>query len=421
MRIFNRLAQRYLVRRATPLPLVGAPGPNLLESADWAIQEAATGGIYHILSSIEPSRSLRAERGTLVLDGAKSPDGGNGGWLLQTVGDDTSYQYILDAADPSRGLLVDDSAGSLAPDLAVVLGEVNRNDPAVMWRNDEECVPDARSIHLRYPVERDASLFYNEIYPSQSPPGTYFCTSGFGTDSRSPGPCGYAGIQQRLDGSQIVIFSVWHRMANEQTPVAGALATTVAMHPDAHGTAFSGEGSGSSIRLPLSWRVGSDEPVRFVVTAEPLSDDTVLSAYVARGEEPWIILGSVLRAGTGGRRMRGLYGFIEDFARTGNVAGVASPTRSPYRLRSGVFANPWVSAPPSTALLEPLPEARVTVYSPHLLENLSAQPAASAESFGVFLATGTSRLARPNPVGIAIVDPAPEKRSQPDLAGVPYP
>ena len=420
MRIFNRLGQRYLVRRATPLPQVGAPGPDLLDSADWVVRRAASGSAFHILPHTGSRRLLRAEGGSLILDEGGSSDAGQGKWRLEPVGSDPPYQRILDAADPARGLRVDDKAGSSMPDLDVVLGDVGRADPAAMWRIDEDCVPDARSIHLRYPSESAVSLFYNEVYPHHAPPGTYFCTSGFGTDSRSPGPSGYAGIQRRADNSQIAIFSVWHRMAGQETPVAGALATIVAMHPAAHGTAFSGEGSGSSIRLPLPWQVGSGEPVRFVITAETLGDDTVLSAYVARGNEPWISLGAILRAATGGRLMKGLYAFIEDFARTGNVAGVAAAERSPYRAHSCVFADPWVVASPPSAGLEPLREITVTAYSPHPLENLSAEPAAQKASFGVFLATGTSEMAQPSPVGLTLLDSMAGRRSPPDLAGVPY-
>ncbi len=421
MRILNRLGQGYLIRRATPLPLVGSPGPDLLDSADWVVRKDSAGAGFHMLPFAGPSRSLRVEGGSVVLGDARAVGAGPGTWKLEPVGKGTPYLRILDAADAARGLGVVDSAASTTPDLAVVLGMFGRDDPAAMWRIDEECVPDARSIHLRYPSEPDTALFYNEIYPHRAPPGTFFCTSGFGTDSGDLGPCGYGGIQHRPDGSQLAIFSVWHRMATAETPVANALATTVGMNPAAHGTAFSGEGAGSSIRLRLPWRVGSGEPVRFVVTAEALRADTVLSAYVARGDEPWISLGAILRAATGGRLMKDLYAFIEDFARTGNVTGVAASARSPYRARSGVFANPWVITSPGSRMLQPLHEARVTVYSPHPLENLSAEAEAQGASFGVLLATGTSRMAQPSPVGVSFADSATERRPLPDLAGVPYP
>ena len=105
--------------------------------------------------------------------------------------------------------------------------------------------------------------------------------------------------------------------------------------------------------------------------------------------------------------------------RTGNLAGVAAAERSPYRVHSCVFADPWVMASPPAGL-EPLRETTVTAYGPHPLESLSAEPAAQAASYGVFLATGTSQMARPSPLGLTFLDSMVERRSPPDLAGVPY-
>jgi hypothetical protein len=343
---------------------------------------------------------------------------GHGTWQFEPGGE--RYQHILDARNPGNGLVAVHRAPDAAHDLEVAVGPVEPADPAALWRIDDGCAADARSIHLRYPAGPDVAMFYNEIYPQEVPPGTYFCTAGFGTDSRGPGPCGYAGVQQLLDGSQIAIFSVWHRMADKETARGDALATTVAINSAATGTAFSGEGSGSSIRFPLAWMIRSDDPIRFVVTAEALGRDTVLSAYMARGEEPWISIGAMLRAETGGRLMKGLYGFIEDFARTGDTDGVSAAERSPYRLRSAVFANPWAYSAQPVGSLEPIPQVQVSVYSPHPLENVLAEPAPDETPFGVRLATGTAQLAQPSPVGRTIADPAPQRRIVPDLGGVPY-
>ncbi len=418
MRLFNRLAQRYLVRRDTPLPVVGVPGPDLAASSDWTILEAAESGTYHIMPYGGRDLTLGIGDDGVALH-RQSPDVlERGSWRFESVDGDDPYQRIIDAGGTGRVLRAADPALHAATDLEVTVGTTGTDERAAMWRIDRECVADARSIHLCYPTTSEVALFYNEIYPRRVPPGTYFCTSGFGTNPSGPGPCGYAGIQRRVDGSRIAIFSVWHRMADNESPVAGGLATTVAMSPDAYKTSFRGEGSGSSIRYPLAWQSGSSEPIRFVVVAGAQGDDTVLSAYVARGDEPWIRIGAIRRAGTGGRFMTNLYGFIEDFARNGNTPAIASEERSPYRLRAALFANPWIGTSLVTSELQPLSEVRVTAYGPHPLENLSALETEIAD-FGVFVATGTALATQPNPIGKAIIDRAPGRRALPSLDGVP--
>ena len=199
-----------------------------------------------------------------------------------------------------------------------------------------------------------------------------------------------------------------------------ALATTVAISPEAYGTTFSGEGVGSSIRLPLDWAAAAHAPVRFVVAAEALGSDTVVSCYVAHGERSWISIGAILRARTGGRLLGGLYGFVEDFVRNGAAPDVAAEERSPYRPRAGIFANPWVRGSPPSGVLGPLTQIRMTAYSPHPLENLLAEHSDEIEDFGVLVATGTQGVGQRTPIGARIVDPTPNRRGFPDLAGVPH-
>ena len=413
------MAQRYLVRRGTPLPVVGIPGSDLSVSADWEIG-AATPPTCQIVSATDASRSLQIRSGTLLLDVVGSVATGQGIWRLEPVGDETRYHYIVDAADSSRGLIVVGDRGRALDDLAVTVGPIHRGDRRAMWLFGEQGVADARSIHLRYEAPPGLALLYNEIDPLEAPPGTFFCMAGFGVDARGLDPGGYAGVQELFDGTRIAIFSVWHRLIDDERPVADARATAVAVNADAYETPFSGEGSGTSIRLPFDWWSVGDAPIRLVVTAEPLADDTVLTAYIARGRESWISLGAILRAGTGGRLMSGPYGFVEDFARTGNADAIAAAERSPYRLRAARFANPWCGVGPVATILEPVTRATVTAYSPHPLENLAAELSPSPAGFGVLLSTGTPAADQPPPIGATFADPAPHERGRPQLDGVPY-
>lgn len=404
MRILNRQAQRYLIRLDRAELIVGIPGPDLQASADWSIEEAAEPGTYHVVATASGGRSLRIEDGLLVFDTGAPVGSKRRGWKLEAVGDGSGYQFIVDARN--TGLLL----GGAGDGESVVLQ--TQRDRAAMWLLQPDCVADARSVHLRYDTPPELTIFYNEVYPEEAPPGTFFCTSGFG-GSVAAAPAGYAGIQMLGDGSRIAIFSVWHRGAVG----LGSLATTVAAHPEARQTSFSGEGSGSSMRLPLQWQTTPNVPVRFVVTAEPLGGDTVITAYVGSGGEPWIHLGAILRAETGGRLMSNPYAFIEDFARSGNAAGIASADRSPYLLRSARFANPWIgrAARPVT----PVVQVKMTAYSPHPLENLSAA-VLPEPGFAVALATG-SAMAKADPaIGATFADPMRHDRSVPDLDGIPY-
>ena len=196
-----------------------------------------------------------------------------------------------------------------------------------------------------------------------------------------------------------------------------SLATAVGAHPRAEVTSYSGEGSGSSIRLPIEWSSQVSQCVRFVLTAEVLDRDTVITAYVGLDNQPWLNLGAIVRAETQGGLMGQPYAFIEDFARTGNTSGVAAEGRSPYQTRSARFANQWYRLAGGGLL--PATQATLTVYSPHPLENVAAGAAPQAES-GMWMSTGGSSSEKPPPIGATFRDDASTSRRPPDLAGVPY-
>lgn len=414
-RFLNRLAQRYLVRPgSTPLS-IGPPTADPDGSTAWHIGKATEANTFHIsVSGDSRSRLYLNHDGSVTVGRVPDSTPQSGRWRFVSAQDESDYRFVVSHSDPNLFL----SAGTVKTQSGfwpVVLSA--EPDRASMWMLQEACVADARSAHLRYHTRSDVSLFYNEVYPEQAPPGTYLCTSGFGANARSFKPSGYAGIQTRRDGSRRAIFSVWHRMADEERTVQGSLATPVAVHPDALVTMFGGEGSGSSIRLPLDWSRATDQKVRVCIASESMGGDTVVSCYFAVGDEPWISLGAIVRAGTRGAQMSSLYAFVEDFQRSGNAAGVDPGDRSPYQIHSARFANPWCAGVGSP--LQPIKRVTLTAYGPHPLENINAE-IADRDRFGVRVVTGGSAAGQAPPIGSSFADDQHDRRPRPNLSGVPH-
>lgn len=397
LRIWNRAAQGYLGRRVDGPPGVFPPGPDLANS-NWQLAGAESGRT-DIVSTAAPFECLRSDGEKVVLDDAESV----GAWRIEPVEDE--YQLILSSEWPSLALTVDTAAG-------LVL--TSARGRAAMWLFQDECVADARSVHLRYETPTGTALFYNEVTVDRAPLGTFFCTSGFGANSRAAAPSGYGGIQLRPNGAKVAIFSVWHRMAAEVATVDGSAAMTVNAHPDAHSVLFSGEGSGASIRLPFDWSAG--QPVRFLTTAEAVGDDTEIAAYVRQSPAPWTHIGTIVREATGGALMGNHYAFVEDFARNGNSQGLPAGDRSPYQVHSAEFSNPWYALPSTSPL--PAAAAKLTAFGPHPLESVAAQRR-SVERFGIYVTTGGSAAFEPPPLGVTFNDSAKEQRPEPALEGVP--
>ena len=404
MRLLNRAAQRYLIQREDSTLEVGVPGPDLMQEADWLLQLSGEG--FTISPSSDPDLALAPTESGVVCR-ASSSSQGRGRWEIHRA--DGDFKYLVDA-DSGLVLAVDIMN---PPRVRMVLRR--KGDRSAMWLAQEQCVDDARSVHLRYDTPGGLSLVYNEVEIERTPPGTFFCVAGFGANARAVAPSGYAGVQQRPDGSRIAIFSVWHRMADEVAAVPQAKAVIVGAAPQAETTQFSGEGSGSSIRIPYDW--DDDGPIRFVLAAERLGLDTSIAAYVSQESAPWQHLGVMVRVETGGQLLGHPYSFIEDFIRNGNSPGVAATERSPFQVRAAIFRNPWVATQQPS--LEPIRRAHVTAYSPHPLENLAAEALLSG-NFGLRVATGTESASEPPPVGKRFHDPTPQRRRPPDLTSIPY-
>jgi hypothetical protein len=416
VRLLNRAAYRYLVRDGQAPPTVAAPGPDLRATTDWAITNDESTDSIMLSDPAHPHLYLQIKEGALFFGEQVSGPSNSAVWLLIPVGDGSGYFHLVDAYFPGHGLMLGERVDRADISFQARIGPVD-NSHETMWFVDQEtnaCVRDARSIHLRYPSTSPNDLFYNEVSPLDAPLGTYFCATGFGEDNRGPGPCGYAGLQRRADGSRIAIFSVWHRMPDEVTPDPDALAVITQTSPNAERTSFDGEGSGQSIRIPFAWEDDTESSIRFAIIAKRDESDTVLTAYVAKSESAWVYIGAIRRVNTAGHLLTGLYAFIEDFMRNGNEEGVPADQRSPYQARRAVFSNPWVDG--VAGRLEPITSAKVTAYGPHPLENLSVlQRGTPSDEFDLLVSTGRRSSTSQNVIGTTIKDSSTGARRKPAL------
>lgn len=206
---------------------------------------------------------------------------------------------------------------------------------------DVEMPRAARSIHLGFPAP-DALAFYNEVVVDQSVNGSYFMACGWNT--------GYFGVQQiRNPNDKVVIFSVWDPTKGDDAK-AVPLEQRVEVLFEGEGvkvSRFGGEGTGGKSMFPHVWTVG--ETNRFFVEAKVEGDKTAYTGWFYMNEKrTWKKL-VTFRTKTGGKPLRGLYSFVEDFRRD---------TRSATEVRSARFGHGWVRT--LTNDWQPLAKARFT-------------------------------------------------------------
>ena len=97
----------------------------------------------------------------------------------------------------------------------------------------------------------------------------------------------------------------------------------------------------------FDWKIG--ERYRFAVTASPDGDKTSYAGFLWQADtNSWLHL-VTFRTTTGGRRLGGLYSFLEDFRRDG---------RSAREVRRARFGDAWAQTPDGT--WRPLHAARFT-------------------------------------------------------------
>ena len=181
----------------------------------------------------------------------------------------------------------------------------------------------ARSVHLGYPAP-EASAFYLEVTVETSVPGSYFMACGFRQ--------GYFGVQELAGGKKVVLFSVWDAAEGDdpdRVPEAERV-EPIYRAEDVRVRRFGGEGTGAQSFFDYDWKAG--ETYKFCVRALPEGEKTSFAAYFWLPEKKsWKHL-VTFRTKTGGKRLEGLYSFIEDFRRDGASAG---------EVRRATFGNAW--------------------------------------------------------------------------------
>ncbi len=183
----------------------------------------------------------------------------------------------------------------------------------------------ARSIHLGY-ASPEATAFYNEAIVDESVNGSYFMACGWNT--------GYFGIQQLgSPTNKVVIFSVLDPTKGDDAK-AVPLEQRVEVLFEGEGvkvSRFGGEGTGGKSMFPHTWKLG--ETNRFLVEAKVEGEKTAYTGWFFLNEQrTWKKL-VTFRTKTGGKPLRGLYSFVEDFRRD---------PKSATEVRSARFGHGWV-------------------------------------------------------------------------------
>lgn len=183
-----------------------------------------------------------------------------------------------------------------------------------------------RSVHLGYSTSESVA-FCNELTIRKSAPGTYFMVCGWDK--------GYFGMQELGNGKKLLLFSVWDSPQNNPGAVEEGQRVKL-LHKDdgVRIGRFGGEGTGGQSFFDYDWKL--DVTYRFLVAAKVDGKRTEYAGYFFVPEDKaWrhLVTFSTI---TGGKNLRGLYSFVEDFKRD-----KVSTTKT----REAEFGNGWVRAP----------------------------------------------------------------------------
>jgi hypothetical protein len=193
---------------------------------------------------------------------------------------------------------------------------------------DEAAPPKAaRSVHLSY-VTKPAVAFYAEVTVEKTVPGSYFQVCGFNG--------GYFGIQDHGNGKKVGIFSVWDTATgNDPKAVAEKdRVETVFKGEGVRASRFGGEGTGGHSDFDFDWKVG--ETYRFFLSSKISDKKTEYSAFIYEPDKKAWMHVATFAAPDGGKKLTGLYSFIEDFRRD---------TRSATEVRRARYSNQWIMLP----------------------------------------------------------------------------
>lgn len=198
----------------------------------------------------------------------------------------------------------------------------------------------ARSVHLQWTAP-ESTAFYLEATVEQSTGGSYFMACGWSG--------GYFGIQELRDGKTVAIFSVWDPTKGDD-PNAVTPEQRVELLHQGEGVRikrFGGEGTGGQCMTDFTWKPGTTQ--RFLVRAEAQGEKTAYAGWIydpTAGTWRHLV---TFRTRSGGKLLRGLYSFVEDFRRD---------TRSVDDVRRARFGGGWIQAKDGT--WSPLAQARFT-------------------------------------------------------------
>jgi len=224
----------------------------------------------------------------------------------------------------------------------------------------------ARSVHLQWSAT-ESEAFYLEATVEQSTAGSYFMACGWSG--------GYFGIQETSAGNKVAIFSVWDPTKGDDPKAVTPEQRVELLYEgaDVRIKRFGGEGTGGQCMADFPWSVG--EKHRFFVRAEAQGEKTAYSGWIYDPKAgAWRQL-VTFRTRAGGKLLRGLYSFVEDFRRD---------TRSVDDVRRAGFFNAW--AKPKDGAWQAVTQAKFTASRAEweAKDNINAGPAEG----GFFLATG---------------------------------
>lgn len=211
------------------------------------------------------------------------------------------------------------------------IGEVNAlildGEPVTNAHFNLKSRRNAASVHLNYPVPRDAkvSAFYCEVTPLEDPLWTYYMACGWHR--------GYFGMQVNSPTERRLIFSVWdsgNEGVDRRKVDAENRVTLVAKGEGAVTGDFGNEGTGGHSHLIYPWK--TNETQRFIVTSAPDGTNHAIFSgyYFDQRSAKWRLLSS-WRAPRESGFMHGLYSFNENFV------GSSGQLR-----RKALFGNQWI-------------------------------------------------------------------------------
>jgi hypothetical protein len=224
----------------------------------------------------------------------------------------------------------------LTPVLVVAL----LGSTAILSADDTVPPKAARSVHLSY-ISEPATSFYAEVTVEKSVPDSYFQVCGFNG--------GYFGIQEHDHGKKVGIFSVWDTSkGNDPKAVAKKdQVQTIFVGDGVRASRFGGEGTGGHSDFDFDWKVG--DTYKFFLTSKIKDNKTEYAAYIYQPDNKSWMHVATFAAPDGGKKLTGLYSFIEDFRRD---------TKSATEVRRARYSNQWVMLPDGK--WEPVTKAKFT-------------------------------------------------------------